>query len=125
MSGTWELVLLPSGKSTIGRWAHAIKVGLDIQIGWLKVHLLARVYTYTFGLDCSETFPAMANIAFVCLFYTGLLLVIDLFFIWILRIIDFIWSNHLVLLLGGVLWFGILVLPITLLSEIVSSSLIW
>ena len=31
-NGTWELVSLPAGKSTVGcRWVYAVKIGLDSQ----------------------------------------------------------------------------------------------
>ena len=45
-SGTWELVSLPAGKSTIGcRWIYTVKVGLDSQVDRLKARLVAKGYT--------------------------------------------------------------------------------
>lgn len=36
-SGTWSLVPLPPGKSTVGcHWVYTVKVGLDGQINRLK-----------------------------------------------------------------------------------------
>ena len=38
-NGTWDLVVLPSGKSTIGcRWVYTVKVGPDGQVDRLKAH---------------------------------------------------------------------------------------
>ncbi|RVW48432.1 Retrovirus-related Pol polyprotein from transposon TNT 1-94 [Vitis vinifera] len=38
-NGTWDLVVLPSGKSTVGcRWVYAVKVGPDGQVDRLKAH---------------------------------------------------------------------------------------
>ena len=43
---TWELVALPSGKSSVGCcWIYTVKVGLDGQVDWLKAHLVAKGYT--------------------------------------------------------------------------------
>ena len=43
---TWDLVVLPSGKSTVGcRWVHTVKVGPDGQVDRLKVYLVAKGYT--------------------------------------------------------------------------------
>ncbi|XP_070006743.1 uncharacterized protein [Nicotiana sylvestris] len=68
-SGTWELVPLPSGKSTVGcRWVYAVKVGPDGQIDRLKAHLVAKEYTQIFGLDYSDTFSPVAKVASVRLF---------------------------------------------------------
>ena len=68
-SGTWELVSLPTGKSTVGcRWIYAVKIGPDGQVDRLKVHLVAKGYTQIFGLDYSDTFAPVSKIAFVRLF---------------------------------------------------------
>ena len=43
---TWDLVVLPSGKSTVGcRWVYAVKVGPDGQVDRLKARLVAKGYT--------------------------------------------------------------------------------
>ncbi|RVW47171.1 Retrovirus-related Pol polyprotein from transposon TNT 1-94 [Vitis vinifera] len=45
-NGTWDLVVLPSGKSTVGcRWVYTVKVGPDGQVDRLKAHLVAKGYT--------------------------------------------------------------------------------
>ena len=55
-SGTWELVSLPAGKSTVGcRWVYAVKIGPDGQVDQLKARLVAKGYTQIFGLDYSDT----------------------------------------------------------------------
>ena len=44
-NGTWDLIVLPSGKSTVGcRWVYAVKVGPD-QVDRLKACLVAKGYT--------------------------------------------------------------------------------
>ena len=68
-SGTWELVSLPAGKSTIGcHWVYAVKIGPDDQVDRLKARLVVKGYTQIFGLDYSDTFAPVAKITFVHLF---------------------------------------------------------
>ncbi|RVW86900.1 Retrovirus-related Pol polyprotein from transposon RE1 [Vitis vinifera] len=51
---TWDLVVLPSGKSTVGcRWVYIVKVGPDGQVDRLKAHLVAKGYTQ---LDIKNAF---------------------------------------------------------------------
>jgi len=57
-NGTWELVLLTSGKSVVGcRWVFAIKFGPDDTIDRLKARFVAKDYTQIFGLDYGDPFP--------------------------------------------------------------------
>ena len=42
ISGTFDLVPLPNGKSLVRCWIFAIKVGLDWKIDWLKARLVAK-----------------------------------------------------------------------------------
>ncbi|RVX00280.1 Retrovirus-related Pol polyprotein from transposon TNT 1-94 [Vitis vinifera] len=57
-NGTWDLVVLPSGKSTVGcRWVYAVKVGPDGQVDRLKARLVAKGYTQVYGSDYGDTFP--------------------------------------------------------------------
>ena len=67
-NGTWDLVVLPSGKSTVGcRWVYAVKVGPDGQVDRLKARLVAKSYTQVYGSDYGDTFSPVAKIAYVYL----------------------------------------------------------
>ncbi|RVW60070.1 Retrovirus-related Pol polyprotein from transposon RE2 [Vitis vinifera] len=55
-NGTWDLVVLPSGKSTVGcRWVYAVKVGPDGQVDRLKARLVAKGYTQFMVLIMGES----------------------------------------------------------------------
>ncbi|RVW64348.1 Retrovirus-related Pol polyprotein from transposon RE2 [Vitis vinifera] len=65
-NGTWDLVVLPSCKFTVGcRWVYTVKVGPDGQVDRLKTRLVAKGYTQVYGSDHGDTFSPVAKIASV------------------------------------------------------------
>ena len=65
-TGTWDLVDLPSRKSTIGcKWIYKIKTRSDDTVDRYKAHLVARDFTQEYGIDYEETFAPMTRLSSV------------------------------------------------------------
>ena len=61
-NGTWDLVPLPTGKKAIDcRWVFAVKFNPDGFVARLKVHLVAKGYAQTYGVDYSDIFSPVAK----------------------------------------------------------------
>ncbi|RVW28902.1 Retrovirus-related Pol polyprotein from transposon RE1 [Vitis vinifera] len=103
-NGTWDLVVLPSGKSTVGcRWVYAVKVGPDGQVDRLKARLVAKGYTQVYGSDYGDTFSLLPRLLLSACFSPWLLCVLGLF-------------------IRGV-WFSVQVTPFSIWLETISSSM--
>ncbi|RVW54229.1 Retrovirus-related Pol polyprotein from transposon TNT 1-94 [Vitis vinifera] len=65
-NSTWDLVVLPSGKFTVGcRWVYTVKVSPDGQVDHLKARLVAKGYTQIYGSNYGDTFSPITKIASV------------------------------------------------------------
>ena len=65
-TGTWDLVDLPSGKSTIGcKWVYKIKTRSDGTADRYKTRLVAMGFTQEYGIDYEETFAPVARLSSV------------------------------------------------------------
>ena len=68
-NGTWDLVCLPAEKKVIGcRWVFTVKINPNGSIARLKVHLVAKGYAQTYGVDYSDTFSSVAKLTSIRLF---------------------------------------------------------
>ena len=62
--GTWDLVDLPSEKTSIGcKWVYKIKTRSDGTVDRYKARLIARGFTQEYGIDYEETFAPMARLS--------------------------------------------------------------
>ena len=63
-NGTWELVTLPPGRTTIkNRWLFKIKIGCDGIPERYKARLVAKGYTQQYGIDYQETYAPVVKSA--------------------------------------------------------------
>lgn len=61
-NGTWKLVELPKGKSTVGcKWVFTVKLKPDGTVDRYKACLVAKGYTETYGIDYQETFTLVVK----------------------------------------------------------------
>lgn len=61
-NGTWDLVDLPKGKTTVGcKWVFTVKYNADGSLERHKARLVAKGYTQTYGVDYLETFAPVAK----------------------------------------------------------------
>ena len=62
-TGTWDLVDLPAGKSTIGcKWVYKIKTRSDGTVDRYKARLVTKGFTQEYGIDYKETFVPVARL---------------------------------------------------------------
>ena len=63
---TWDLVILPPGKSVVGcKWIYKIKTRSDGSIKHYKSCFIAKSFTQEYGIDYEETFALVACIPYV------------------------------------------------------------
>jgi hypothetical protein len=65
-NGIWDLVPLPSGKVAIGcRWISKVKTREDGSVERYKARLVARGYSWEYGIDYEETEAPVAKMTSV------------------------------------------------------------
>jgi hypothetical protein len=62
-NGTWESSELPPGKKPVGcKWIFTVKYKADGSIERLKVCLVTKEFTQSYGIDYQETFAPMTKL---------------------------------------------------------------
>jgi len=66
VNATWELVVLPKDKKTIGcNWVYKVKHNADGSMNRYKTRLVAKGYAQTYGIDYEETYNLVAKMTTV------------------------------------------------------------
>jgi hypothetical protein len=67
-TGTWDLVDLPAGKSTIGcKWVYKIKTRSDGTVDCYKACFVAKGFTQEYDINYEKTFAPVACLSSVCI----------------------------------------------------------
>jgi hypothetical protein len=62
VNATWELVVLPKDKKTIGcKWVYKVKHNADRYVSIYKARLVAKGYAQTYGIDYEETYSPVTK----------------------------------------------------------------
>jgi hypothetical protein len=62
VNATWELVVLPKDKKTIGcKWVYKVKHNADRYVSIYKARLVAKGYAQTYGIDYGETYSPVTK----------------------------------------------------------------
>jgi hypothetical protein len=66
VNATWELVVLPKDKNTIGcKWVYKVKHNVDGSMSRYKTRSVAKGYAQTYGIDYEETYNQVAKMTIV------------------------------------------------------------
>jgi len=66
VNATWELVVLPKDKKTIGcKWVYKVKHNVDGSMNKYKARLVAKGYAQTYGIDYEETYSPITKMIIV------------------------------------------------------------